>query len=581
MMSFWGNLPVKWKLTAIFLLLALILITATFLGMRQTYRKGFMLKNQQAGEKIVRLVAETIAAGTVIDDSSAREITRISGQEFAIFREDVLVASSSPSFAKVSKDFLLNSHEELDENASMIPHIDVGGVKRALLADLLTDSANNLIGTIVVGVDETGLNSIQQRSENTMIRFVSILVVATILLVYWGSSMIVRPLNRVSRAAGRIADGEITSELPTVRGRDEIATLTRAFQSVVAYFREMAQIATHISNGELEHSVTPRSEHDILGHAFQHMLDYLKQMTSVVMAVADGDLRQELHAETELDVLGKAFQQLHSLREFIREIVNGTERLGDAAAVLKQISADMASGAEQVSEQAHIVSGNNQQINQNMNGVSTATEELASSIREISQMTHEVSAIANSAIELTNSASMAIFALKSDSDEIGDIVKMINNIAQQTNLLALNATIEAARAGDMGKGFAVVASEVKDLSRETTSSLEDITHKVDAIRTSSKEVTDAVVQLSDIIHRIHELSTSIAAAIEQQAATTNEISRNISDTAHGSDEINTTMTEVASATRQVSIQTSDVQEAAEELADLADQLHQLVKKFKV
>jgi methyl-accepting chemotaxis protein len=182
---------------------------------------------------------------------------------------------------------------------------------------------------------------------------------------------------------------------------------------------------------------------------------------------------------------------------------------------------------------------------------------------------------------MTNAASMSIFTLKSDSDEIGDIVKIINTIAQQTNLLALNATIEAARAGDMGRGFAVVAGEVKDLSRETTGAVDSIIHKIEAIQNSSKHVTEAVVQLSDFIYRIHEISASIASAIEEQTATTSTIAQTINETTRSSQEITQTMTDVASATQQVSEQTAHMQEAAEELAGLSEQLRKLVKRFQV
>jgi methyl-accepting chemotaxis protein len=319
----------------------------------------------------------------------------------------------------------------------------------------------------------------------------------------------------------------------------------------------------------------------VLGIAFQDMSAYLKEIASVATAVAEGDLCQEVQPKTEGDVLGKAFQRLNSLRDTMREIMNSAEHLGDASAVLKQVSDDIASGTEQSSNQIQVISSNGQQINQNVNQVSAAIEELAASIREISRNVHEVSQEIESAVEITNSTNMTITQLEDRSQEIGAIIEVITTIMQQTNLLALNATIEAVRAGEVGKGFAVVAHEIKELARETAASAEDIIHKVEAIQDSTQEATDAITKVSEITHHVYELSSSIAIAVEQQAAATDQISRNITDTAHGSNEITHSIEEVATATQQASEQTVDVQEAAQELADIAEHLRHLIKKFKI
>lgn len=428
---------------------------------------------------------------------------------------------------------------------------------------------------------QTDLDRIQRQSGTATLKLVSVVTLLVMVGGYGVASLLVRPIVQFAQTAQKLIAGDTHHTLIEAGGHDEIAIIRQTFHVIRVYFEDMARIANQIAQGDLETTFTPRSSQDQLGQAFQGMLAYLQRMAAVIATIAEGDFRQEVTSGTEHDALGKAIQQLQSLRTFMRQIITGTEKMGDASAVLKQISTDMAAGAEEVSRQTNMVSANSEQISHNMTSVSSATEEFLASIREISRMTQEVSQIATSATDVTNAASMTIFSLKADSEAIGDIVKLINDIAQQTNLLALNATIEAARAGESGRGFSVVAGEVKELARATTKALDEITKKIEAIQSSSKDVTGAVVQLSEIIHQIHELSTAIAAAIEQQTATTRDISHNITETAHGNDEITKTMSEVAAATVQVSDQTAHVQDAAEELSALAEELRHVVKKFKV
>ena len=136
--------------------------------------------------------------------------------------------------------------------------------------------------------------------------------------------------------------------------------------------------------------------------------------------------------------------------------------------------------------------------------------------------------------------------------EIGQVIKVITSIAQQTNLLALNATIEAARAGEAGKGFAVVANEVKELAKETAKATEDISRKIEAIQTDTKAAVDAIGTISGVINQINGISSTIATAVEEQNATTNEMARNVSEAARGSGEITSNIAGVAQAAESTS-----------------------------
>ena len=407
-------------------------------------------------------------------------------------------------------------------------------------------------------------------------------IVSISLLALLFTRYLTKRIHRLVSVAGKVAEGDLSESFEQLTNEhDEIGALMRTFRSLVDYFRDMAGVAARIAEGDLEHNIVPRSERDLFGNAFQHMTIYLQDIALAANAMAEGDLRQEIQPKTERDVLGRAFHQLQTLRTTMSEIMKGSEQLSRASALLTQISTELASGTEQSSQQVQVVSSNSQQISENMTLVSAATEEMNTSIREISSNVSEVSGVVQSAVSIAGEANSAIKVLEERSHEIGDIIAVITEITQQTNLLALNATIEAARVGDQGKGFAVVAGEVKELAKETASSTEDITGKIIAIQTSTAEVSRAITRVMEITHQVSDLSTAIAAAIDQQAATTGEISRNIFDAAQGSDGITHAVSEVADASIQASEQTLSVQQTALELAELSEQLHRVVGKFTI
>jgi methyl-accepting chemotaxis protein len=160
------------------------------------------------------------------------------------------------------------------------------------------------------------------------------------------------------------------------------------------------------------------------------------------------------------------------------------------------------------------------------------------------------------------------------------VIKVITSIAQQTNLLALNATIEAARAGEAGKGFAVVANEVKELAKETAAATEDISRKIEAIQGNTQEAVGAIGRITAIINQINDISCTIATAVEQQNATTNEMSRNVSEAANGAGEIVKNIAGVAEAAESTSRGAGDSQAAAGSLARMSAELRELVGRFK-
>ena len=161
------------------------------------------------------------------------------------------------------------------------------------------------------------------------------------------------------------------------------------------------------------------------------------------------------------------------------------------------------------------------------------------------------------------------------------MIKVITSIAQQTNLLALNATIEAARAGEAGKGFAVVANEVKELAKQTAQATEDISRKIEAIQQGSNGAIAAIGEVGSIINQINDISNTIASSVEQQTATTNDISRNVSEAARGSAEIGESVIGVAAAAESAAHGANDTLQAARVLAAMSVQLQEVVGRFRV
>lgn len=206
---------------------------------------------------------------------------------------------------------------------------------------------------------------------------------------------------------------------------------------------------------------------------------------------------------------------------------------------------------------------------------------MMASIREIARSSSESARVAQTAVGMAEGANQTISKLGESSTEIGKVVKVISSIAQQTNLLALNATIEAARAGEAGKGFAVVAKEVKDLSRETAHATSEIGAKIEAIQTDTKGAVQAIGDVRSIINQISDSLNSIAYAVEQQTATTNQMGRNVSGASRGAKDIAEHITSVAVAAQNTCVGAYESVKAAKSVADLAHEMENMLAKFKI
>lgn len=307
------------------------------------------------------------------------------------------------------------------------------------------------------------------------------------------------------------------------------------------------------------------------------------RMLNVVNAAAGGDLTQEL-AITGADAVDRMAQGLDqllaTLRESMARIGQTAQTLASAAEELTMVSQQMGGNAEAASVKAARASSTADQVSANVEAVATATEEMGASIREIAQNAAEAAKVVASAVTMAQSANATVRKLGESSAGIGNIIKVITSIAEQTHLLALNATIEAARAGEAGKGFAVVANEVKELAKETAKATEEIGRKIEAIQMDTGSAVDAIGGISAIVNQINDIQITIASAVEEQTATTNEIGRSVAEAARGSAEIAQNITNVAQATHSTLGSANDVHNASGEMARMAAELQHLVDRFR-
>ncbi len=292
--------------------------------------------------------------------------------------------------------------------------------------------------------------------------------------------------------------------------------------------------------------------------------------------------RIDVDGRDEIAQMGNALNDtIDNLSHVMAEIESDAKVLSSASEKLSATSVQLGANSQQTTSQAAAVSSAAEEVSQNVQTVSTATEEMSASIKEISKNASEAAEVASSAARLAGATTATMTKLSESSAEIGNVIKVITSIAEQTNLLALNATIEAARAGEAGKGFAVVANEVKELAKETAKATEDIGIKVQAIQHDAKGAVQAIDEISTVIGRINDIQNTIASAVEEQTGTTNEISRNISETARGSSHIADTITGVANSATETQ-QTANVSlQAAQDLSKLAVKLSGVVSQFQL
>jgi methyl-accepting chemotaxis protein len=360
-------------------------------------------------------------------------------------------------------------------------------------------------------------------------------VVAALLLIatcVFSILTIARPIGALSHAMLELADGNFAVVLPGLGRGDEIGDVAGAVEKFKVKAQEKAMHEAALQR-EQEHRVAEQRRADM--HNLAN--DFESAVGQIIETVSS--------ASTELEAAAST--------------------LTATAERAQQLTATVATASGEASA--------------NVQSVASATEEMASSVNEIGRQVQDSARIANEAVEQAKSTNDRVAELSQAAARIGAVVELINTIAGQTNLLALNATIEAARAGDAGRGFAVVASEVKALAEQTGKATGEISQQISGIQLATNESVGAIKEISFTIGRMSEIASTIAAAVEQQGAATQEISRNIQQAAQGTSEVSSNITQVQRGASETGSASAQVLSAAQSLSGDSNRLKLEVGKF--
>ena len=389
----------------------------------------------------------------------------------------------------------------------------------------------NLGWTVVVDADQAEIDAPGKRVRNANIWASGVLLALLGLAIVLILERIIRPLRKSTEIMRKLAEGDISVEVPALNRSDEIGEMAKAvqvFKDNAIRMREMQK-----EKEEAEHRTQ-------------------EEKRKFIEALSD---------------------------DFGAQVKDVVEALSTAATEMQVTAEQMSSTAENANHQASGVATASRQATANVQTVAAAAEELSSSTAEIGRQVNQSARIAGNAVAEAEATNETVQSLSTAAQKIGEVVTLINDIASQTNLLALNATIEAARAGEAGKGFAVVAQEVKNLANQTGKATEDISAQITAIQEQTTGAVGAINRIQEIIVEISNISTTIATAVEEQDASTQGIARNVQEAARGTQEVNSKIEEVSNAAGEAGTAANKVLKSAGNLSQQSGMLQAQVEKF--
>ncbi|WP_249779076.1 methyl-accepting chemotaxis protein [Bradyrhizobium sediminis] len=491
----------------------------------------------KADAKVNALQAMVWRLGATGDSSLSASIAKTQAALKANFNElrgeadDRDLLSVISSMDKIVKRFLAANDEVVKSEelkADIITNRTVKVVADAV--ELMESTVANAQKDAKASKDEVVAETVQANRINLIMAIVVILsLIASVIFSFLG---IARPMMRLNGALGEMAGGNLDVVIPGASRGDEI--------------------------GDLAKTVT------------------------VIRENAEQKARDEGEAKIAQDQIAAQQRKADMIRladEFEGAVGEIVETVSSASSELEASAGTLTSTAERAQELTTAVAAASEEASTNVQSVASATEEMASSVNEISRQVQESARMANEAVGQARTTTDRVSELSKAAARIGDVVELINTIAGQTNLLALNATIEAARAGEAGRGFAVVASEVKALAEQTAKATGEIGQQITGIQAATQDSVNAIKEISGTIEKLSEISSTIAAAVEEQGAATQEISRNVQQAAHGTQQVSSNITDVQRGASETGSASSQVLSAAQSLSGDSNRLKLEVGKF--
>jgi methyl-accepting chemotaxis protein len=500
------------------------LTTTAWMAHAKLYRLAATAANENDSKKIAAVAKEASVAAARIS-SALKAVETTQGE----LKPEVLekLKAAVAGYLKQSK----NAIEMADGDAGSALMFIKGAERNFSDIEKLTD---DLIMRSSESKDReiarAGMKLDQQQLTLTAILLV--VAFAGIVVSFLIGRNISRPVVAMSKAMRELAVGNFEVQLPGLDRRDEVGQMACAVEE----FKVQALVKAERETSERE------------------------------------EKNRELATQRRIE--------LHSLAEsFETAVGNIIENVGSASSELEHSAVILTKSSAATQQLSTVVATASEETSTNVQSVASATEEMASSINEIGRQVADSNRIANEAVDQAEKTDARIAELSLAANRIGDVTKLITTIAEQTNLLALNATIEAARAGDAGRGFAVVAQEVKTLAAQTAKATSEISAQISGIQTATHDSVLAIKEISGTIGRLSEIAAVIAAAIEEQGAATQEITRNVQQAAIGSTQVATSIADVNRGAGDTGSASSQVLASAQMLSNENKRLRAEVVKF--
>jgi methyl-accepting chemotaxis protein len=561
-MSLLARVKIITKILAVILLLGMVAVSTSWLGIRAM---GAMNEDAETMTSTAKRALEAARASTALITLSGAEfqialdprpenrsvVRKIVDEQMQLFKQrfedfgktrDEKTRAMLPGMRESMSTYeksLENTLRLADETKDVQLHEQIERLRvSAMSSQTVAGKLRGDMRTVVKLLDDRVNEFARRASEEYQKTSRQLMIVATAGILFGvlagyviGQFGIVRPVNLLKSVMEAFARNDLRADVPGIDRRDELGDMART----VEIFKK---------NG----------------------LDKIR------MEAEQKETEQRAVVQRKQDMIKLADRFEGAVGEII-------ETVSSASTELEASATSLTATAVRAQQVTTTVAAASEEASTNVQAVASATEEMASSVNEISRQAQESARMAAEAVDQARKTNDRVGELSKAAGRIGDVVELINTIAGQTNLLALNATIEAARAGEAGRGFAVVASEVKALAEQTAKATGEIGQQITGIQAATQDSVNAIREISGTIERLSEISSTIAAAVEEQGAATQEISRNVQQAAQGTQQVSSNIIDVQRGAGETGSASSQVLSAAQSLSRDSNRLKLEVGEF--